>query len=69
MIKKIEMATRLLYNGPSSSEFESMALYNILHHVNIKYKTNKYEHVICWQASLNHFIDKKKKCAIGKTKS
>lgn len=40
MIKKIEMATRLLYTGPSSSEFESMALYNILHHVNIKYETN-----------------------------
>lgn len=30
MMKKIEMATRLLYTGPLSSKFESMALYSSL---------------------------------------
>ena len=61
MIKKIEMATRLLYNGPLSSEFESMALYKILHCVNIKYSTNHTQVTVgCWQTPLNQFINEKK---------
>lgn len=57
IIKKIEMATRLLYTGPLSSKLESMALQSILEK-DINHKIKRYTHKLKHKLVPTHLYQK-----------